>query len=74
MPQTMYFTMVGFLKPCVLQCLGQENGVTMTLWEAQTRHAAELSPSVAQLCSVARLKNPLCETHTKKKVYHIALQ
>ena len=38
----------------------------MALWEAQARHARELSPWVAQLCSVARLKSPKCETHTKR--------
>ena len=35
--------MFVFLKPCYLQCLSQTIRVTLSFWEADSRHAGELS-------------------------------
>ena len=43
LPETMLPAMLVFLKPCYLQCLSQYIRVTQAFWEADSRHAGELS-------------------------------
>jgi len=42
-PETMLPAMVVFIKPCSQQCRDSKILVTMVFWEADSRHAGELS-------------------------------
>ena len=69
MPQALFFYDGRVSETMVFkEASVRESGVTMALWKAQTRHARELSPLDAHFASVARLKSPKCETHTKNHI------
>ena len=42
-PETMLTARVVFLKPCCQRCRDSKIIVTMAFWEADSRHAGELS-------------------------------
>ena len=74
LPETSLAAMFVFLKPCYLQCLSQYMRVTQAFWEADSRHAGELSVFCLEkvnsaFCHIGQKVKKIINSSTQRRTF-----
>ena len=77
LPETSLAAMFVFLKPCYLQCLSQSIRVTQAFWEADSRHAGELSVFLflekvnCAFCHIGQKVEKIIKSSTQRRTFGV---